>query len=420
MKMKISALLAVVLALAAATATARAQSSDADFSAQLGGARGLIQNEKQLGARGVVKTTQETGPNDPLLLMQSPLINLIKKVEPSTVFLVIEVSSSSARGAASAGKGGTALCSGFFVDPKPYSNRIGIIATNSHCVEMKTVGDDIMVGLYDGNDNRPKMLKGRVLAYGDSSAAKDVAFVELQDLSQSRRPLPLWSKLDVGEQVVAIGNPLGFTFTVSAGIVSALDRDRVESQFVLSADQTDVPVNPGNSGGPLFNMWGSVVGINAMIASQSGGFEGISFTVPARWVGEALKQYARTGDLKMGSLQILLGPDKDTKKLSVQKVTAGGPADNAHVLAKDELVSIDGIDLSSMDPEDAMTELVGHVKYMSPGETTTLVVRRDGAEQTIRVVLGKPAPIRPAWAPIPKPAPKSAPKADPKKSSYFL
>jgi|GEM_PF-2204209 len=420
MNTKISAVL--TLALAALPAPGRAQSSDFDFSKQLGGARLLIQQEKQLNRPGFVKITQETGPKDPILLAQAPLLNLIKKVEPSTVFLVVAESTASSRGAISDVKGKTALCSGFFVDAKPYSSRVGLIATNSHCVEMKKVGDEIQIGLYDGNDNRPKMLKGRVLAYGDSSAAKDVAFVELQDLSQDRPPLPLWSKLDVGEEVVAIGNPLGFTFSVSRGIVSALDRDHIDSQFVLSADQTDAAVNPGNSGGPLFNMWGSVVGINAMIASESGGFEGISFTVPARFVGMAIRQFARTGDLKMGSLQVTLGPDKDAKKLTIAKVVAGGPAARANVLANDEVVRIDDVALDSMDPEDATREVVAHVKYMSPGETTQLVVRRDGALLTIPVTLGepvKPEPERPQWAPIPKPAPKPR-KPEPKKSSYDL
>jgi S1-C subfamily serine protease len=411
--MKMNKTAAWTVVLAAAPALALAQASDADFSAQIGRAHQLIQQEQRLGTPGVQKTTQETGPKDPILLAQSPLINLIKKVEPSTVFLMVSMSASAPHGAASAEKGKTALCSGFFVEARPYSNRLGMIATNSHCVEMKAVGDEIQIGLYDGNDNRPKMLKGRVLAYGDSGAAKDVAFVELQDQNQNRPALPLWNKLDVGEQVVAIGNPRGFAFSVSHGIVSALDRDHVESQFVLSADQTDAAVNPGNSGGPLFNMWGSVVGINAMIVSESGGFEGISFTVPARYVAEGIKQYTRTGDLKIGSLQIMFGPDKDTKKLTIQKVVKGGPAASANVLAKDELVRIDGVDLEAMDPADAMTEVVGHVKYMSPGEVAHLVVRRGGQLLDFDVTLGvpvKPAPDRPAWAPLEKPDPKAAPK----------
>jgi len=272
---------ALGLALAALPAFALGQSSDEEFGAQLGRARSLIQEHAAVTRSNFHRTTQETGPNDPLLLRQSPLINLIKKVEPSVVFLVVDVApKDAAKKGATAGpqnpqpdapdKSPKALCTGFFVDSsKLLSGKPTVIATNSHCVEMRSVGDEIQVGLYAGNDNRPQMTKGKILAYGSSANAKDIAFVELLDATQNRRGLPLWEKLDVGEEVVAIGNPLGFTFSASHGIVSALDRDHVESQFVLSADQTDAAVNPGNSGGPLFNLWGSVVGVNAMIASRS-------------------------------------------------------------------------------------------------------------------------------------------------------
>jgi S1-C subfamily serine protease len=390
-----------VLALALAAAPARAQFGDADFSGQLGRAGALIRQEKAL-RRGFVLATQESGPNDPLLLMQAPLIALIKKVEPSTVFLRISGSTSPADGAGAAPKDRAQICSGFFVDGAPYLRRAGLIATNSHCVERKAVGDEILIGLYAGSADRPRMVKGRVLAYGSSRAAKDVAFVELQDQSLNRPPLPLWDKLDVGEEVVAIGAPRGLTFTVTRGIVSALDRERVESQFVLSSDQTDAAVNPGNSGGPLFNMWGSVVGVNTMLLSSANGSEGLNFTVPARYVAMALRQYARTGDLKPGSLQLTAAPDEDAKKLLVLKVRPGGPAAGAGVLVGDELVRVDDVDLAALDPADAMREFLGRVKYTSPGEFVSLVVRRDGRLVAISVAVGEPA----ASESSPKPAPK--------------
>ncbi len=404
---------ALALVLAALPAIAAAQGSEDAFASGLSGGLQLIGRERALGRAVFLPATEETGPNDPLLLMQAPLLNLIRKAEPSVVVLVTKIPASDT--AEGGGKGGEALCSGFFVEAAGLPAQ-SIIATNSHCVEMRQVGDQIDVGLFSGNDNRPQMVKGRVLAYGDSTAAKDVAFVALEDRSQARPPLKLWEKLDVGEEVVAIGNPRGFLFSVSKGIVSALNRSEVESQFVLSADQTDVAVNPGNSGGPLLNMWGSVVGINAMIASESGGSEGLSFTVPARFVRLGLQQFARTGNLKMGVMQVVL--DAAGGALRVKTATAGGPAAKANLLAGDRITAVDGRDLSKMDPADALTELLIHVKFMSPGETVALDLNRGGTIYTARVTLGEPpVPVAaaPKWAPLPR-----LKKRAPKKSDYEL
>jgi hypothetical protein len=133
-------------------------------------------------------------------------------------------------------------------------------------------------------------------------------------------------------------------------------------------NQSDVAVNPGNSGGPLFNMWGSVVGINTMIASQSGGFEGISLSVPSSYITLAMKQYKRTGNLKPGAMQVEISPSTETLKLTVRKVVPGGPAEAAKMQADDQFLAVDGIDLGSQEPEDAMKAFLVHVKYRSPGE----------------------------------------------------
>ena len=409
---------ATVLALGAAR-PAFAGLSDNDFAAAFGSLWTAVAHETGTMKKNLFRrVTQETGPSDPLLVMQSPLLNLVKKIEPSIVYLIMEIPEDEK----AQHKNGNATCTGFFADSSRYLDRESIITTNSHCVEKLKVGDEIAIGLYDGNDIRPKMTKGKILAYGDSKAAKDIAFVEVNDTSLNRPPLPLWWKLDVGEQIVAVGNPLGFTFTVTRGIISALGRDNLQGQFVLEMNQSDVAINPGSSGGPMFNMWGSVVGINSQIASQSGGFEGIGLSVPANYIVEAMKQYRRTGNLKIGALQIEYGIKKDTDtlkntdvdkgaKATVISVVPGGPADAAHIKVKDQLVRIDGIDLEGLAPAQAQKVFLGHVKYMSPGEKTVIVVRRDGQEFTLEATLGErtaPKPERPAWAPIPpKPAPGS-------------
>ena len=401
-----SILLGAAAALAlGAVRPALAFSSDDDFAAALGAIHNAAAGQGAALRRDAVAADQASGPNDPLLLMQAPLINLIKKVEPSVVYLLMEGAPDED------GKKASAICTGFFTDSAKRLNRPSVITTNAHCVENLAVGAEISVGLYDGNDNRPKMTKGRVLAFGDSNSAKDIAFVELVDASLNRPPLPLWWKLDAGEEVVAIGNPLGFTFSVSRGIVSAQGRQNVSGQFLLDANQSDAAVNPGNSGGPLFNMWGSVVGINSMIVTNSGGFEGISLSVPANYIDEAMKQYARTGNLKIGALKILFGPDKDTQKVTVSTVTPGGPADAAGMQAKDQLVSIDGIGLDDLAPEEAQKAFLAHVKYMSPGEKISIVVRRGGQEFTLAATLGETKAPRPQWAPIPKKPKKAKPTA---------
>lgn len=397
--------LLIALALSLASAPAFAQSSDADFAASLNLIRDAVLKKPSAfkGQPRFQLTTQETGPNDPLLLAQKPLIDLIKKVQPSVVLLVMTIPSEG-----TPGKPGMATCTGFFTDSAKDLGRPSVITTNAHCVEKLPVGAEIEVGLYNGNDNRPKMVKGKVLAYGASKMAKDIAFVELADKSLDRRPLPIWTKLDKGETVIAIGNPLGMNFSVSKGIVSALGRDRLSAEFVLDQTQSDVAVNHGNSGGPLFNMWGSVIGINSMIASQSGGFEGISLSLPAGYITLAMQQYKRTGDLKPAAMQLEVSASTTTNALTAGKAAPGGPAAAAQIQPGDEIVQVDGTNLSVLDPEDAMKAFLVYVKYRSPGEKIVMTVKRDGKLVMLPVTLGEAKPPeapRPEWAPIP-PKPK--------------
>lgn len=382
------------LALALALAVpASAASADSDFAASLDGIGAHLIGRMQALKKhpGFLKVTQESGPDDPLLLAQKPLLDLIRKVEPSVVFLVMSAGADSS------------ICTGFFTDAAKELGRPSLITTNSHCVETLAVGAEIQVGLYTGDDNRPRMTTGKVLAYGDSMAGKDIAFVELLDPSLNRRPLPLWSKLDRGESVVAIGNPRGLTFSVTKGVISALGRDRLDANFVLDANQSDAAVNPGSSGGPLFNMWGSVVGINSRIATNSGGFEGISFSVPAGYIRLAMQQYSRTGDLKVGAMQMEVFPSTQTH-LTVLKVVPGGPAEAAKVQAGDQLLAVDDLDLVAPAPEAAMKAFFVYVKYHSPGEKIAVTVKRGGKDVVLTMTLGAtkpPEPPRPEWAPIP-------------------
>ncbi len=367
----------VALALAAVAlgtaGPAPAASSDEDFASALG----AIHQEFRL-------STQEAWPLDPLLLSQAPLINLVKTVRPSVVMLRID------RPGVHAPR--TELCSGFFADASQSMGRAGVIVTAAHCVQNLDIGAEVSVGLYAGDDNRLAMAGGRLLACGDYASGKDIAFVELNDARLNRPPLPLWWKLDVGERVVAIGNPLGLSWSVSQGVISALGRERTGSPFPFDMNQSDAAINNGSSGGPLFNLWGSVVGINLGLVTQSGGFEGIGLSVPANYIAEAMKQYRRTGNLKSGGLSVSLDPD-EARPVEIGSVLPGGPGDGARLKAKDRIVRFDGIDLDALAPAEARKTFLTHLKYMSPGEKTSIVVRRDGRELAVEATLGDaPAP----------------------------
>ena len=134
-------------------------------------------------------------------------------------------------------------------------------------------------------------------------------------------------------------------------------------------------------------------------------FEGISMSLPANYITLAMKQYKRTGDLKPGAMQVEISGSTETQKLTVRKVVPGGPADAAKMLADDQVLAVDGVDLGSQAPEDAMKAFLVYVKYHSPGEVVALTVRRGGRDVVLSVTLGQakpPEPPRPEWAPIPK------------------
>ena len=199
------------------------------------------------------------------------------------------------------------------------------------------------------------------------------------------------NKLRVGDWVMAIGNPFGFGGTVTAGIVSA--RGRNLSGSYDDYIQTDASINRGNSGGPLFDMNGNVVGINTAIFSQSGGSVGIGFAVSsnlAKQVTDQLKQYGRT---KRGWLGVLIQEIskeiadslgmKSVKGALVSSATEGGPAQKAGVKTGDVILKFNGIDI------DTMKELPKVVAGTPVGKSVPLVILRNGKTITLNVVLGE-------------------------------
>lgn len=370
--------LALLLALAVPASAAPGLAARPDLALEFETLNGVITGQRLKLKENPLfnRITQESGPRDPILTVQKARIDMIRKVEPSVVALA---------------RNGRTGCTGFFVDSQKELGRPSIIVTNAHCLSGLEPGAEMEIGLYSGHDGYPQMTAGKVLAVGDSEDNKDIGFLELNDQSLNRRPLPLWSKLDRGEEVVAIGHPVGITFTVTSGIVSAVNRDELNGMFVLEMNQSDAAINPGNSGGPLFNLWGSVVGINSAVISRSGLFAGIGMSLPSSYITLAMKQYKRTGNLTPGDLQMDVDPN--AQSLIVSTVTSGGPADAAQLRIGDEILGVDDVNLGAMSVRSAGQALFAHMKYRSPGETIELKIRREGKEILLSATLGqKPAP----------------------------
>jgi serine protease Do len=201
------------------------------------------------------------------------------------------------------------------------------------------------------------------------------------------------SKLRAGEWVVAIGAPFGFENSVTAGVVSATARAVGSSTSVVPFIQTDVAVNPGNSGGPLFNLQGEVVGINSMIYTGTGGYQGISFAIPIDIALDVKDQLVRNGHVTRGRIGVTIqdvnaqlaesfGLDRPHGAL-VSSVEKDGPAAKAGVQPGDVIVGVEGrtVDLS--------TELPGVIAHLHPGSTATLDIVRNGKSKKIAVKIAE-------------------------------
>lgn len=258
----------------------------------------------------------------------------------------------------------------------------GYLLTNHHVVEG---ADEIYVTLTDKRE-----VKGRLIG---SDRRTDVALVKIEGTGFPSLKIGDPMRLRVGEWVLAIGSPFGLENTVTAGIVSAKGRDTGD---YLPFIQTDVAVNPGNSGGPLINMRGEVVGINSQIYSRTGGFMGISFAIPideAMRVADQLKASGRVtrGRIGVGIAEVTkdvaepLGLSRAAGAL-VRNVEAGGPADKAGLEVGDIILRFDG---KPIDRSSDLPRLVGNTR---PGARVALQVWRKGATRELAVVVAEMLP----------------------------
>ncbi len=269
----------------------------------------------------------------------------------------------------------TSLGSGFIID------KDGYILTNNHVVE-KT--DEIKVKLSNKKEFNAKII-GR-------DPKTDLALIRIET-KEPLTPLPLGDsdKLEVGDWVITIGNPFGLDHTVTAGIVSAKYR-KIGAGSYENFIQTDASINFGNSGGPLLNTKGEVVGINSAIFSGSGGSIGIGFAIPINMVKEILPQL-KEGKVVRGWLGVMIQKIttelkeklqlKDEKGALVADVTRDGPAENAGIKRGDVIISFDGKEIKEM------SELPFIVASTRVNKTVLVEVMRRGKKKSIKVKIGE-------------------------------
>jgi len=271
----------------------------------------------------------------------------------------------------------------------------GFVLTNAHVVEG---ADEVFVTLTDKREFKAKII--------GSDRRTDVAVVKIEGTNLPRLTMGDSSKLRVGEWVIAIGSPFGLENTVTAGIISANSRDTGD---YLPLIQTDVAVNPGNSGGPLINMRGEVVGINSQIYSRSGGFMGISFAIPMDEAMRVSEQLRSSGRVSRGRIGVQIAPvtkevaesiglDK-AQGVLVRGVEEGSPAEKAGIEAGDIITRFDGKPIEK--PAD-LPRAVGNTK---PGSQVSLTVFRRGATKDLKVTVAEIEPEKVATAVPEKKAP---------------
>jgi serine protease Do len=255
----------------------------------------------------------------------------------------------------------------------------GFIMTNAHVVDG---ADEVLVTLTDKREFKAKII--------GTDKRTDVAVVKIEATGLPAVKVGDVSRLRVGEWVMAIGSPFGLESTVTAGIVSAKQRDTGE---FLPFIQTDVAINPGNSGGPLINMRGEVVGINSQIYSRSGGFMGISFAIPMDEAVRVSDQLRSSGRVSRGRIGVQIEPvNKDVAEsiglgksvgAMVRGVEAGSPAEKAGIEAGDIITRFDG---KAIEKSSDLPRLVGGTK---PGTKSTITVFRRGASKDLSVTIAE-------------------------------
>ncbi len=283
---------------------------------------------------------------------------IYKRVSPGVVFVAA---------------GQTATGSGFVYDTA------GHIVTNDHVVE-----DATSFTVRIGADTK---VLNATLVGKDPSSDLAVLKVDPSQVPGGLKPLTLGdsTKLEPGDQAIAIGSPFGLEGTVTTGIISSLGRtiDSPNGFPIADAVQTDAAINPGNSGGPLLDGLGRVVGVNSQIKSGSDSNSGVGFAVPVSTVKFVVPKIQNGGTIQRGYLGVRNGTAPDHSGAVVDSVVPGGPADQGGLQPGDKIVAIDSKKVTSSE------DVSSAVTTRSPGEQAKVVVERNGARRTLTVALGK-------------------------------
>jgi serine protease Do/serine protease DegQ len=265
----------------------------------------------------------------------------------------------------------------------------GYILTNSHVVENAS---EITITLADGRD-----LKADVVGSDEPS---DVAVLKVQPTGLVQIALGDSGKVEVGDFVVAIGNPFGLHNTVTSGIVSGLGRSNISAEGYEDFIQTDASINPGNSGGALVNLRGELIGINTAILSRTGGNIGIGFAIPVNMARTIMDQLIKFGSVKRGLLGVstyTVSSDiaqvyglTSAQGALVTQVVSGSAADRAGIKTGDIITSVNGVAVKSP------TELRNTIGLTRVGEKVDVGLLRDGKPQRVTAVITAAATVEPA------------------------
>ena len=314
------------------------------------------------GSNNAPTTVVASVPAQPVASTTTSLTQLYKNVSPGVVDIVVNESSGGF-----GDQGAQAEGSGFVIDSS------GDIVTNQHVVNGATA---IKVTFQDG-----KTVKATLVGTDPST---DVAVIKVNVADSELHPLTFASSaaVQVGQAVAAIGSPFGLPETLTSGIVSALNRtiSAPNNYSISGAIQTDAPINHGNSGGPLLNASGQVIGVNAQIESDSGGNDGVGFAIPSDAVKSVADTIIAGGTVQHAYLGITIGNSSSGAQVSAVK--ANSPAAAAGLKAGDVITAIDGEAVTSAD------DLTAKISAHQPGDKVTISVSRNGSTQKLVVTLG--------------------------------
>jgi putative serine protease PepD len=300
-------------------------------------------------------------PSEPIVSSSAPLS--VNQIYRRAYRGVVEITVTTSAAASPFGGSGTAKAQG----SGWVYNSSGNIVTNEHVVDGAS---SISVRFWNG-----KTYSASVVGTDKST---DLAVIKVDAPSSELHPLSVGNSADlqVGNGVVAIGSPFGLEETVTSGIVSALHRAiEAPNNFTINDSvQTDAAINHGNSGGPLLNAQGQVVGVNAQIRSDSGGNEGVGFAIPSNTVRSIATQLISTGKAVHAYLGVAIDATASTARIA--SVKAATPAAQAGLKAGDVVTAVDGTSIASGD------DLTRAIDSHKPGDTVTLKYRRGGSEHT--------------------------------------